>query len=135
MDDIQNKDDTTNDSQMPSKEEIENGRQLAKEYFERQRTKGFEPAKMKRCPICGNSMEALDDRFPNLICMECSKKALDANGDNVEFFNYDGGGGLIAQHTQNDGHSYQDKIIDCIVAERKCQGVEFHMGGTGIVLI
>ncbi len=89
----------------------------------------------KQCPICNAEMDIIDTRFPNALCSACITRAIDNNGNKVEFFNESLGGGLVATHTLPDGTTQNDKLFVCTIDDKPCKAVEFHMGGTGIELI
>ncbi len=91
-------------------------------------------ANAKKCPICEQYMEYYDERYPNTVCKPCMSRAVDLVGNKVEFFNAHMGGGLITRHTLPDGSTRDDVDIKCMIDDRSCHGVEFHMGGTGIIL-
>ncbi len=85
------------------------------------------------CPITGEDTPTFDPRFPNTIAQGAVLRAVDSQGRQVTFFNAGMSGGLIAHHINADQTYEEDDVIDCWIDGVACKGVEFHMGGTGIV--
>lgn len=86
-----------------------------------------------KCPITGEDTPTYDMRFPNTVAHNASIRAIDAQGRPVAFYNASLGGGIFARHTNADG-SYEDNSdVACWIDNIACKGVEFHMGGVGIV--
>jgi hypothetical protein len=50
--------------------------------------------KDKSCPICSIKMYH-SERYPNMICNECSKKTTD-DGEPISFYNIDSWGGFYS---------------------------------------
>ena len=85
------------------------------------------------CPITGEETPTYDPSFPNTVSQTAGLRAVDAQGRRVEFYNESTSGGLIARHINSDQAYEENREYDCRIDGVACRGIEFHMGGTGIV--
>ena len=65
------------------------------------------------CKICKISDVPKLQRYPNLVCYECEKKAIDINGNIVKYSNIDSSGGFVSRH-------YVKNVGDKVVIIEKC---------------
>ena len=82
----------------------------------------------KKCPICDESMIDFE-RYPNMICQNCSKKTVTKNGVKIEFYNKDFNGGFISVMNDKKGD-----IHECYIDNKKCYADEARFGGIVIQL-
>ena len=78
---------------------------------------------MNPCPTCGEDI-AVVERYPMYICSDCVSVALTKEGESIQFYNEDMGGGCIA---------YVNNVIvdtnECYVNGELCRAQEARFGG------
>jgi hypothetical protein len=67
-----------------------------------------------------------------MVCAECKKRTLAADGRPVEFFNQDMSGGLIGRYADT-GKAYTG--ADCAIDGVPCRAEEGHFGGVVVQVI
>jgi uncharacterized Zn ribbon protein len=82
----------------------------------------------KSCPICDKNM-IYYDRYPKMVCHECSENTLTHDGENIKFYNKDHTGGFIS--IVND---VKGEMHDCYINNRKCYADEARFGGIVVQL-
>ncbi len=77
------------------------------------------------CPICSNPVRHWE-RYPLAVCKKCDRKACNAQGQKLMFFNQSmsGGFGAIIADTKED---YPSHI--CYIEGKKCWADEARFGG------
>ncbi len=77
------------------------------------------------CPICSNPVRHWE-RYPLAVCHNCDRKACNAQGQKLVFFNLSmsGGFGAIVADTKED---YLSHI--CYIEGKKCWADEARFGG------
>ena len=78
-----------------------------------------------KCPICALELKK-NERYPDYICPECTKKATDKSGQSLTFFNLSVGGGFGAQYSDS-GEEYLSQ--ECYIDGRHCWADEARFGG------
>ena len=84
------------------------------------------------CPICNKKLTYLP-RYSDLVCGECTGRAVDSNGHPVIFYNESIGGGIEAMHKTNHGET-TDYNLQCYIDGQECEGIELRFGGTAVRL-
>lgn len=77
------------------------------------------------CPLCGASM-TFNPRYPRAVCNACVRRACDAEGRFLDFYNADFGGGYLAFYREC-GEKYDSH--DCFIDGRLCRADEARFGG------
>jgi len=89
------------------------------------------PTPQQKCgvPSC-NVMVHASPRYPNYVCSTCATEspAVDADGNPIDFFNIDGGGGFISVTTVG-GEKVQGDNHVCYIRGVKCRADEARFGG------
>jgi len=83
----------------------------------------------KNCPICENTMLKIE-RYPNMICSECSELTVTEKNVKIEFFNIDHTGGFISVVNNVEGD-----IHECYVNNIECSAEEGRFGGIVISVV
>lgn len=83
-------------------------------------TERYEP-----CPICSQPVQYWE-RYPGLLCHECSKRTTDKNGTRVSHYNVSLSGGCYGVYEQ-EKEPYMDPY--CYVDGVKCIADEHRFGG------
>jgi hypothetical protein len=78
-----------------------------------------------RCPLCGAAVPA-DPRYPRAVCADCVRRACDAQGRALDFFNAGAGGGLLAV-CRDTGLPHPSQV--CFIDGRRCRADEAKFGG------
>lgn len=82
------------------------------------------------CPLCGAAM-TFNLRYPRAVCADCVRRAGDAEGRALDFFNADFGGGYLAIYREGGG-KYDSH--DCFIDGHPCRADEARFGGIVVQL-
>ncbi len=77
------------------------------------------------CPLCFRHIP-FNPRYPRAVCPDCIHLACDGQGQPLDFFNEDAGGGFIAVY-RHSGARYPDHI--CFIRGVRCRADEGRFGG------
>ena len=77
------------------------------------------------CPICSQPVQYWE-RYPGLLCQECSKRTTDKNGTRVSHYNVSFSGGCYGVYDEGK-ETYMDPY--CYVDGVKCIADEHRFGG------
>ena len=83
------------------------------------------------CPICKKPVQYWE-RYPNLLCEECSDRTTDEAGNRVAFYNESISGGCYGEYPET-GQPYEDRV--CYVDGNKCAADEHRFGGIVIQVV
>lgn len=86
---------------------------------------------IQTCPICKTHVQA-SERYPNYVCEDCKKRAVNSEGLPVKFFNKDFGGGFIAI-ARKDNIEYKSENHVCFINDIECYADEAKMGGIVVI--
>lgn len=89
-----------------------------------------DPVNKNKCPICGNLSEYIE-RYANYVCKNCTAIATDFDGELLEFFNLDMGGGYQSNY-KNSKQIYDSHV--CYINGIKCYADEARFGGIVVKL-
>jgi predicted amidophosphoribosyltransferase len=78
-----------------------------------------------QCPLCSQPVEYWE-RYPGLLCEQCSKKTTDKHGKLVSFHNESISGGCLGVYQDNE-EPYENEY--CYVDGVKCIADEHRFGG------
>lgn len=82
------------------------------------------------CPLCGAPM-TFNPRYPRAVCNACVRRACDAEGRFLDFYNADFGGGYLALFRES-GEKYDSH--ECFIDGRSCRADEARFGGIVVQL-
>ena len=89
--------------------------------------------KQHQCPITGEDTPTYSEQYPSTVSSTAQQRAVDDKGRSVAFFNASMGGGLLAQHKNQDGTIEEDSNARCWIDGIACTAVEFRTGGVGVI--
>lgn len=102
---------------------------------------------LSKCGVCKTTKIPTSQRYPNLVCGECIKKAVDIDGNIVTYSNDNYSGGFISYHHVVNSNSNANTIPndnveivqkndhDCWINGYKCYANEARFGGIVIELL
>lgn len=97
--------------------------------------------KITKCKICCQTqlLSQLFVRYPNLVCNECEKKAVDKEGNVVKYYNVDISGGFVSHHyvPNSDGNIEitHKNNHECWIDGVKCYAEEARFGGIVVQVV
>jgi len=78
------------------------------------------------CPICKKEMPYME-RYPKMLCIECSKQTKDAKGRELEFYNTHPLGGGFGARYKDTKEKYDSHL--CYINGIECWADEARFGG------
>lgn len=95
--------------------------------------KATPPDKLEKhiCPICKKEVvkDSFFNRYPNYVCRECEKRAVNREGFPVAFGNTSMSGGFIARYKNKEGQFVESEDPTCFIDGVECWAEEARFGG------